>query len=226
MRTRNERIQVRCQSMTFLNHMIEVIVRNEDYRAVKVKRAWDNLARFIVHQFAFGKPRNTAALSSIANCFEQIERSVIKENSIGIVENNNLTLFAVLIQKLDEASRADITFDNDVINTIGIPLSKSALNGKRFTQTSWARNNKRTRITDHTRLSQQIKNLETLGDAGVNLFIGLGIHCIVRNFDRSNLISSRGGVGLACICGTSHLVPFRLSQEVVYYIRRLKSTTK
>ena len=160
---------MRGKLMASLNHGVKVIIANKNDRAVKVKSAGNQLSTLVVNQLALAHPRNAAALSCITYRLKQVEANVVKEYGVGVIENNNVVVMAVMIKQLHKASRTNVSLNNNVIVALWIPLTKALLNSETLTQTSRTRNNKRTCISNNTSLSQRVKNFKSLRNAGINL---------------------------------------------------------
>ena len=94
MSTGNKSAKMRSKLMTTLDHGVEVIVADEDDRTVEDKALRDTLSTFLVNQCTLRQPRHTATLGGVAHCLKKIKRNVVKEDSVSVIENDDLTLFA------------------------------------------------------------------------------------------------------------------------------------
>ena len=190
--------------MTPINHSVEIVVRNKNDRALEIKRARNNLCALVVNQLTLGQPRYTATLGRVANCLEQIKRNVVKEYGVGVVENDNAVLVTVMIQQLNQTSGANVALDDNVVVALWVPLAQALLYRKALTQTSGTRHDQSTRITNNARFGQCIKNVKTLGNASVNLGVGLNNRRFIIHSHRVETVSLNL-TRLACVNSLRHI---------------------
>jgi len=107
-RPADERLEVLAESATTFDGHIEVIVGDEDDRTLELEGPRQRRTVSIGHA-SLGTPHDAATFSGVARSLEKVKSVCVLEDGVAVIEDDDVTFVAILVESLVQAGRADET---------------------------------------------------------------------------------------------------------------------
>ena len=190
--TRHKSREVWRKPGTTLDHCIEVVVGNENYRALKLEALGQALGRLFVDQRALGHVRDDALVGRVKSRLEKGNGGLVKEHVVGIVKHQNRARGTMLVEELEERRSLHVALDDAVGRSGSVPGLERLLDGEALAETGRTGNDQRTNVTVDCGVGHVGEDFKAIGELLLNLLIRLnddGLRGLSNVHDLSDLIS-------------------------------------
>ena len=160
--------------MAPFDHVVEVEVGDEDDGTFEDEGP-RKLLTFVGLHPSLSEPRHFANVGGVTDALEKVQRDVVEEDRVSVVEHDHLTGFTEVVEKFVETRRANETFDDRVIDLLRVPSRELFVDVEGLTETGGTGDDHRASVTEESGFGENVEDLKTFAKASVDLSVSLEV---------------------------------------------------
>ncbi len=170
--TGDQRLEVRGETRILLGHAVEVQVGDKDNAAAEVKGIRDIVTGLIL-EGPLRQPRDRPLAGRIQGGFQQVEGDLVLEDGVGVIEQDNAIVMAVVPHQLVETGRLNVALhraeDNLGLFRAGV---KDRLQRMGLADASVTTDNQAAELAIHDGITEAVQGRETAADVFQQFSVG------------------------------------------------------